>query len=512
MTLLRMGRKASDIVSLMPDSSSEATHMRRRKADAHRSFDDPSSSDDDDDDDDCEGNEDYQVDRRGEMESKADPGSPSKETGAVIRSARRRHARNSLQKEGRFVRQDLKQVSSKIGQLVRHDRNRYQKKTRERDAAALKTIAQRRVDALTSTAVPLGFRDRHFFSEPDPGNYSSRRRHEPRLFHSVSNSMLHGTSGPIKSKSKTATAHTFKRYADLSSGLATMEIADAFLQGQVGREMLTRPDEDFSMYASSRPGKVYGEGIADSATAARTAAALRGRPTKPDADRRYAPNTFYTNDIREHSSEKEKEKLVDQPSHADYGWRSVHDKRVEQKMNDRAKSLYSAPGWKSAKGGWVADFGAEHTHAFYTGPELDYPLFHRSSSSSSRSKTVDYDYDHKGDGRDITRKSFEQQIAQQTVDLASAYSDKIREKALSRSEDGILDALVRRTRASLGGSHIDSDAVDANHFNVGGNPATAQQVEGSGDSISVDSAVAGAGEGFVRRDYFHTGTASSSED
>jgi len=501
MTLLKMGRKASDIVSVLPDSLSEATRMRRRKADTHRSFDDPSS--DDDDDDDCEGNEDYQVDRRGEMESKADPGSPSKETGAVTRSARRRHAR----KEGRFVRQDLKQVSSRIGQLVRHDRNQYQKKTRERDAAALKTIARRRVDALTSTAVPLGFKDRHFFSEPDPGNYSSQRRHEPRLFHSVSNSMPHGTSGP--SKSKTATAHAFKRYADLSSGLATMEIADAFLQGQVGREMLTRPDEDFSMYASSRPGEVYGEGIADPATAARTAAALRGRPIKPDADRRYAPNTFYTNDIREHSREEEKEKLVDQPSHADYDWRSLHDKRVEQKMNDRSKSLYSAPGWKSAKGGWVADFGAEHTHAFYTGPELDYPLFHR-SSSSSRAKTADYDL--KADGRDITRKSFEQQIAQQTVDLASAYSDKMREKALSRSEDGILDALVRRTGASLGGSHINSGAVDANHFNVGGNTATAQQVEGSGDSISVDSAVAGAGEGPVRRDYFHTGTASSSED
>jgi hypothetical protein len=148
------------------------------------------------------------------MESKADPGSPSKEASAVTR---RRHARKEGRlEEGRFMRQDLKQVSSRIGQLVRHDRNQYQKKTRERDAAALKTIARRRVDALTSTAVPLGFKDRHFFSEPDPGNYSSQRRHEPRLFHSVSNSMPHGTSGPSKSKSKTATAHAFKRYADLS--------------------------------------------------------------------------------------------------------------------------------------------------------------------------------------------------------------------------------------------------------------------------------------------------------
>jgi hypothetical protein len=34
-----------------------------------------------------------------------------------------------------------------------------------------------------------------------------------------------------------------------------------------------------------------------------------------------------------------------------------------------AKEYYSS-GWKSAKGGWVADFGPAHTHAYYTGPEL----------------------------------------------------------------------------------------------------------------------------------------------
>ena len=511
MALLKMGRKASDIVSVLPDTSLEANRMRRRKADARRPFDDPAAEDASDDGD---GDEDYQVDRpyrRGEMESKADS------VGSSSSVARRRHGRNplsaALQKEDRFVRQDLKKVPSRIGQVVRHDRKHYQKKVRERDSAALKTIAQRRVDALTSTAVPVGFKDRHFFSEPGHPGYlhssSRRQRDEPRLFHSVSSSSMMmrpraTASGP--GKSKTTTVHAFKKYADLTSGLATMEIADAFLQGEVGREMLTRPDTaDYSMHASSRPssGVACGEVIADPATAA----ALKGRPTcKPqaDADRRYAPNAFYTNDIREHS--REEEEPVDQPSHGDYGWRSQHDRRVEQKMNDHAKSLYAAPGWKSAKGGWVADFGAEHTHAFYTGPELDYPLFHRSSSSRAAAAA---DRDHLGDGREITRKSFEQQIAQQTVDLASAYSDKMREKALSRSEHGsILDALlVRRTGTALGGGSTESSAVDANPT------ATAQQVRGSGDSISVDSAVAGAGEGSARRDYFHAaGTASSSED
>ncbi|KAJ1439645.1 hypothetical protein B484DRAFT_443895 [Ochromonadaceae sp. CCMP2298] len=32
----------------------------------------------------------------------------------------------------------------------------------------------------------------------------------------------------------------------------------------------------------------------------------------------------------------------------------------------------AAPGWKSSKGGWVADFGAPHTHALYTGSEVNY--------------------------------------------------------------------------------------------------------------------------------------------
>jgi len=490
MYLLKMGRKASDIVSVLPDAvPSEVTRMRRRAAvgeEAATSVD----GDDDEGDNYRRSVEDDQLHKMGEMESKAVAGSPS-----TAAPARRVHhqTRNPLpapEKE-QFVR-DLKKVPSRISQVVRHDKKHFKQKVLERDRAALKTIAQRRVDALTSTAVPLGFKDRHFFSEPDPGNSSLTRR-EPRLFHAVSHSATR-KSAPSKA------VRGFKKYTDLNSGLATMEIADAFLQGEVGREMLNRPDSDYSMYASSRPGEVFGEGIADPSIAARMAAALKGRPINPDADRRYAPNTLYTNDIREYSRDEHIEgptrplnEPIKQSTHSNYGWKSQHERRVEQKMNDHAKSLYSAPGWKSAKGGWVADFGAEHTHAFYTGPELDYPLFHLSRSKASRSD-------------EITRKSFEQQIAQQTVNLASAYSDRMREKALSRSKDGILDALVRRTSASLSGGRTDPIAGDD------ANAAQHVQLRGSEDTISVDSAVAGAGEGPSRHDYFHAETASSSED
>ncbi len=37
-------------------------------------------------------------------------------------------------------------------------------------------------------------------------------------------------------------------------------------------------------------------------------------------------------------------------------------------MDEVSKTLYSS-GWKSKRGGWVADFGPSHTHSLYTGPE-----------------------------------------------------------------------------------------------------------------------------------------------
>jgi hypothetical protein len=55
------------------------------------------------------------------------------------------------------------------------------------------------------------------------------------------------------------------------------------------------------------------------------------------------------------------------------GFRSLKEKIQEAQLDEEAKKLY-LPGWKSTKGGWVADFGPAHTRALYTGPEAYYPF------------------------------------------------------------------------------------------------------------------------------------------
>ena len=51
------------------------------------------------------------------------------------------------------------------------------------------------------------------------------------------------------------------------------------------------------------------------------------------------------------------------------GVKTVHDRRVEGLVQERAKELYQAEGWRTRRGGWVADFGPKHTHAWNMGEE-----------------------------------------------------------------------------------------------------------------------------------------------
>lgn len=288
----------------------------------------------------------------------------------------------------------------------------------------MKTIAQRRLDALTSTAVPLGFKDRHYFSEPDPSlNYvmkgnsqfmssSLHKTREPHLFHSKPMYNNKHTLSSSMKKGITTTANNYKRYSDLNTGSATMEIADAFLQGNVGREILTIPESDYSHYNSTQPGEIYSSNSIipnnnhHSNRFERTTEALQGIHTRPGADTRYAANTNYTNRTSHYSAKSNVEdtyKKYIQPEdndhnsyatgtsnyfreaqsqqyynnskgnntttnknsstkniqpqqqhYMDYGLKTEHEKRIDQKLNEQAKRLYAAPGWKSSKGGWVA--------------------------------------------------------------------------------------------------------------------------------------------------------------
>jgi hypothetical protein len=67
----------------------------------------------------------------------------------------------------------------------------------------------------------------------------------------------------------------------------------------------------------------------------------------------------------------------DEPSsqdHSNRAWNSESNSQNRRsidpsKFDEKAVKDYYSSGWKSAKGGWVGDFGPDHTRASYTGPE-----------------------------------------------------------------------------------------------------------------------------------------------
>ena len=374
-----------------------ANHKPSRQSNQHRDQREDSHSSDDD----------VSVDEVLEQAQTTRMAQRRKQENQQARSGKAEKRRGGSENE-QFLR-GLKHVSSKIAPVVSHDRRMHQQATQRTTKAALRTVAQHRVDALVSTAVPVGFKDRNYFSEP-------------HLFHSkpsIRSAAL--ASAGLSKGTPTATHPQYKRYADLGTGMATMEIADAFLQGDIGREILSSTESDYRSFPDPDP--------LNPACAQRTAAVLLGLPTYAGGDARFAPNAAYHNNnhstypvhgsnsanLRDHgyksmsetsagvgtgvrsagtgagdlhvsnyatsqadfhlrhlaqqSQRHQQDKSV---SENDFGHRNMQDKRAEQKLNEGAKRLYEAPGWRSAQGGWVADFGPPHTHALYTGPEVNY--------------------------------------------------------------------------------------------------------------------------------------------
>lgn len=380
----------------------------------------------------------------------------------------------------------LKNVTSKIAPVVAHDRKRYQQSTARTNKDALRTVAQRRVDALTSTAAPLGFKDRHYFTEP-------------RLFHSKPTTRSGDLASAVLHRSA-PTVHNpdFKRYSDLGTGMATMEIADAFLQGDVGREILSTTESDYrsfpgddpyrnissaqrtaevlfgapphsssssssshpcgysSMeggrasnsgepmfpartYPTSRSGSAgdarmavnaqYPDATSEGAYRAHSATSVSAATHTYPGDRRLTNNNKNSNSnagrlhngvhprdgsgvhISDYADSNASHRL--QSTGASYAEnvhsrmgassyqqpRTIHEKRIEDKLNESAKRMYEAPGWRSAQGGWAADFGPPHTHALREG--------------ESAWRTSDYHHTSGDDGARPWRRSSEDNLRQQ---------------------------------------------------------------------------------------------------
>jgi hypothetical protein len=460
--------------------------------------------------------------------------------------------------EERRYRQGLQAVESKIAPIVQYDRRRHKQLAAQRDRQALKTVAQRRVDALASTAGPLGFRDRHYFSEP-------------HLFHSkptarsadLASAALHKT-GPAASHSHAG----YRRYADLGSGLATMEIADAFLQGEVGREILSTSESDYRSFADE-------DSRTDPAAAQRKAEQLLGlADRRAQGDARFAPNAQYpiygTADshnnsmsaraashtapgalggrlhvapasgdhsmrigdfaapVSVQSSHRLSASAGARPLHQDtaaqggldgsYGHRTVQDKRVEARLDDAAKRQYEVAAWRSGTGGWAADFGPPHTHSLYSGPEVDYQLA-RARKSTGLGERADREGAY---GRDpavvSSRRSAGAVTAASSAEenMARALDSTLQEneglRLHSARSSAAIDSLLMRTSTGVPAA-ADSPAVSAALLRA----ARVDAALWEDSAYSVGSGTAGAGRGSGGREHqvdrdLPSGFPSSTED
>jgi hypothetical protein len=226
------------------------------------------------------------------------------------------------------------------------------------------SLARRRVDVLTSSVPPFGFKDRDYFSSADPSKTTLAQR--------------------IISKKKNN--NSYKDLSNLVSGMATLEIADAFLQGSVGRELVTMKtqvaDSDWqkNMYRQFEEGEVGGEEEEDIEMspylAHQKASRLLGLATDAPSveakssqdDVLYSSHKFPIMPSKNSAPVPVGGGVAGKTYHThihtathNVGFstaaQSLREKAMDRMRTAEARKLYTAPGWELKKGGWVAEGG-----------------------------------------------------------------------------------------------------------------------------------------------------------
>jgi hypothetical protein len=104
---------------------------------------------------------------------------------------------------------NLKNVKSRLGEVIKHDKKLHYNEKSRVDTSALNSVGKRRVDHLTSKIYPKPLKESF---QPDRGSNSEN-----------------------------------KRFMDLSSGVATVQIADSFLNGRIGKQLASTMDSDYDI-------------------------------------------------------------------------------------------------------------------------------------------------------------------------------------------------------------------------------------------------------------------------
>lgn len=239
----------------------------------------------------------------------------------------------------------LREVPSRLGEVIRRDKDRFARQSVVTNKTATAAIASHRIAALTGTGIS----------------------HPPDSWR------------PIPSHQLSAGTRTYRAMTKLDSGAAAMGIADAFLNGTMGRELLgtrsTPPDSGGTRQRPVQEPTGGGDDDDDSLDTSsdtresdeasrpfsllhqqQKASALMGLPAPQPLS--ISPSAASSTQA---SPAPDNAKEAPPPG----TWQSVYHRVID--VEDRHQSSDSqrivASGWRSAPGGWVADFGAPHTHS-----------------------------------------------------------------------------------------------------------------------------------------------------
>ncbi len=285
-----------------------------------------------------------------------------------------RERESSLEKQQRALAKQthdhykkVKGIPSRLGEVIKHDRDVFQHHRKESDKAAFEMIAKQRArHFMASSTPPVGF-DNPIY-RVDGRSLNAR----------------HQVDKQKESNRKAAYYH------DLNSGAAALDIADGFLSSSIGQEMMSLTGSELDDDMSLSPPEAL-----ERAKAMLGIPSNRVKEHSVQLDQQFIHSTranrnanVVVNSSNRPGPPQNIPEILDQHPSAKHD--TIHkfityrDRQIEQKLDEQSKHLYGSnweiDGHPSVKKncGWVADFGPAHTHAFYRGPER-----HQISLSSS---------------------------------------------------------------------------------------------------------------------------------
>jgi hypothetical protein len=262
-------------------------------------------------------------------------------------------------------RAEAQQARLQQREQIREDRNHFHREKSHREKAAMEMVGGRRVNSIVgNSAVGKSSTEQKRTAWRDPLLARTSKNSAPKLAYSGRVS-----AEAVKAKASAARHKlSLGRWADLESGTAALDIADAFLDGPVGRELTDPSSFMFKGRRQEREDDFDDDdivGIVDQ---------IESRNRRElDASARSQANYLLhgSRSMGSGGSRGSSSNSQQTGNKLSFGHKTVRERESAQTLQRDARSLY-AQGWRSSKGGWVADFGLPHTHALNRDEDFEY--------------------------------------------------------------------------------------------------------------------------------------------